>query len=156
MGLEKEVLEQKPDVVEILKRYRQQHAKDPGETAEDQRQQELNWQFHTIHLYRVKAAPGVVGVQDGVLSCSSCHKTTYPVLDRNYPIEVCAKCHNGYFDELGKKAWVNEGKPNCTSCHVQHYYDKYRWSDLLIDKSRGQRLQAMDDKAVESIIKPPK
>jgi formate-dependent nitrite reductase cytochrome c552 subunit len=78
------------------------------------------------------------------------------VLDRNYPIEVCAKCHNGYYDDQNKKAFVDEGKPNCTSCHVQHYYDKYRWGDLLVDKSRDERLKSIDDKAVESIVKPPK
>jgi hypothetical protein len=156
MGLDKEVLEQKPEVVQILNRYRTTHQKEPGQTDEDLRQQELNWQFHAIHLYRVKAAPGVVGVENGTLSCSSCHKTTYPNLDRNYPIEVCAKCHNGYYDEQTKELRVAKDKPNCTSCHVQHYFDKYRWSDLLIDKARDERLKSIDDKAVESIVKPSK
>ena len=178
MGLEKEVLELKPDVVTSLENYRRTSIKDAAATPESKRQQELNWQFHAIHMTRVKAplgvtgvvpavgprdgvgadvdkaALGVTGAQDGVLSCSSCHKTTYPNLDRNYPIEVCAKCHNGYYDESNKRQWVDDKKPNCTSCHVQHYYDKYRWGDLLVDQSKGQRGVAMDDKTVESIVKP--
>lgn len=151
MGLEPEVLKLKPDVVAILDRYKQTHSKNEPLT----RQQELNWQFHAIHMYRIKAVPGVEGIKDGVLSCSSCHKQTYPNLDRNTPILVCAKCHNGYFDALVKKQWVDEGKPNCTSCHVQHYDDKYRWGDLLVDDARKLRLESIDKdetKVIEQIL----
>ena len=155
MGLEPEVLKLKPDVIKTLARYQENNRSNTPIT----RQQELNWQFHYIHLERVKAAPGVEGVRDGVLSCSSCHKEVKSIdgvspapIDRNYPIEVCGKCHNGYYDALNKKQWVDEKRPNCTSCHVQHYDDKYRWGDLLVDKQRRQ--DAIDDKTVESIIKP--
>src|SRR6185369_14535076 len=32
-------------------------------------------QFHSLHLYRVKATNGITGIEDGSMSCKSCHKS---------------------------------------------------------------------------------
>jgi FHA domain-containing protein len=72
-------------------------------------------QFHALHDQRVKIAPGMKGNDEGRLSCSSCHNSFQPI-DRVTPRTTCAACH------------VNDGKPNCTSCHVQHILDARRWS----------------------------
>jgi hypothetical protein len=76
-------------------------------------------QFHALHDQRVKLAPGLKGNAEGRLSCSSCHNSFNP-LDRTTPRTTCAACH------------VKDGKPNCTSCHVQHILDKRRWSASML------------------------
>jgi len=76
-------------------------------------------QFHALHDQRVKLAPGLKGNAEGRLSCSSCHNSFNP-LDRITPRTTCAACH------------VKDGKPNCTSCHVQHILDKRRWSASML------------------------
>ena len=77
-------------------------------------------QFHALHDQRVKLAPGLKGNSEGRLSCSSCHASFEPVLDRTTPKTTCAACH------------VKDGKPNCTSCHVQHILDERRWSASML------------------------
>ena len=77
-------------------------------------------QFHALHDQRVKLAPGLKGNSEGRLSCSSCHESFEPVLDRTTPKTTCAACH------------VKDGKPNCTSCHVQHILDERRWSASML------------------------
>ena len=77
-------------------------------------------QFHALHDQRVKLAPGLKGNSEGRLSCSSCHSSFEPVLDRTTPKTTCAACH------------VKDGKPNCTSCHVQHILDERRWSASML------------------------
>ena len=77
-------------------------------------------QFHALHDQRVKLAPGLKGNSEGRLSCSSCHTSFEPVLDRTTPKTTCAACH------------VKDGKPNCTSCHVQHILDERRWSASML------------------------
>ncbi len=72
-------------------------------------------QFHALHDQEVKLAPDLKGNSEGRLSCSSCHQSFEP-LDRTTPKTTCAACH------------VKDGKPNCTSCHVQHILDESRWS----------------------------
>ena len=76
-------------------------------------------QFHALHDQRVKLVPGLKGNAEGRLSCSSCHNSFDP-LDRATPRTTCAACH------------VKDGKPNCTSCHVQHILDKRRWSASML------------------------
>ena len=76
-------------------------------------------QFHALHDQRVKLAPGLKGNSEGRLSCSSCHESFEP-LDRTTPKTTCAACH------------VKDGKPNCTSCHVQHILDERRWSASML------------------------
>jgi hypothetical protein len=70
-------------------------------------------QFHALHDQRVRLAPGLKGNAEGRLSCSSCHNSFEP-LDRTTPRTTCAACH------------VKDGKPNCTSCHVQHILDRHK------------------------------
>jgi pSer/pThr/pTyr-binding forkhead associated (FHA) protein len=77
-------------------------------------------QFHALHDQRVKLAAGLKGNSEGRLSCSSCHESFEPVLDRTTPKTTCAACH------------VKDGKPNCTSCHVQHILDERRWSASML------------------------
>ena len=76
-------------------------------------------QFHALHDQRVKLAPGLKGNSEGRLSCSSCH-TSFEPLDRTTPRTTCSACH------------VKDGKPNCTSCHVQHILDERRWSAAML------------------------
>ena len=68
-------------------------------------------QFHTLHDQRVEVVAGIKGNADGRLSCNSCHLTFDPI-DRTTPRTTCATCHS-----------TASGKPNCTSCHVQHIHD---------------------------------
>ena len=90
-------------------------------------------QFHTVHLYRVKAIGGIAGNKDGELSCSSCHKSFSPP-DLATPRTTCAKCHNGQPDPRAKRQVIASDKPNCTSCHVQHTRDKRHWNPNLLAK----------------------
>jgi FHA domain-containing protein len=71
-------------------------------------------QFHALHDQRVKVVAGIKGNAEGRLSCNSCHLTFDPI-DRTTPRTTCAACHS-----------TAAGKPNCTSCHVQHVYDRTR------------------------------
>ena len=85
----------------------------------DSDQKWRNNQFHALHDQRVRLAPGMKGNAEGRLSCSSCHNSLNPI-DRVTPRTTCATCH------------VKDGKPNCTSCHVQHILDKRRWSISML------------------------
>ena len=76
-------------------------------------------QFHALHDQRVRIAPGMKGNSEGKLSCSSCHNSFDPP-DRVTPRTTCANCH------------MIDGKPNCTSCHVQHLIDPRRWNASML------------------------
>ena len=65
-------------------------------------------QFHALHDQRVMVVAVIKGNAEGLLSCNSCHLTFDPI-DRTTPRTTCATCHS-----------TATGKPNCTSCHVQH------------------------------------
>ena len=69
--------------------------------------------FHALHDQRVKLVPGLKGNAEGRLSCSSCHNSFDPI-DRTTPNTTCASCH------------ATNGKPDCTSCHVQHVLSPQR------------------------------
>ena len=73
-------------------------------------------QFHALHDQRVKVVKGIVGNNEGRLSCNSCHKSFDPI-DRETPKTTCAACHS-----------KENGLPECTSCHVQHILDARRGS----------------------------
>jgi hypothetical protein len=134
-GLDEEALRLKPEVVET---------RQTGDTEKQWRSK----QFHAIHLLRVKVAPGVRDVRDGVLQCSSCHNGFAPI-DRETPRQTCSKCHNGYVDSRTSTIFVAAGQPNCTSCHVQHYYDLHRWGDLLTEPDK--RLKAIDKNYIDAV-----
>ena len=75
-------------------------------------------QFHALHDQRVKVVAGITGNKEGRLSCSSCHQTFEPAVDRVTPRTTCAACHS-----------TASGQANCTSCHVQHIHDtRKQWS----------------------------
>ena len=80
-------------------------------------------QFHALHDQRVEVVAGIKGNAEGRLSCNSCHASFDPI-DRETPKTTCATCHSSA-----------TGKPDCTSCHVQHIHDK-RERDLKPIKSR--------------------
>jgi hypothetical protein len=137
-GLDAEALKLKPEVA-VLRL--------PNDTERQWRSK----QFHAIHLYRVKTAPGIKDVRDGVLQCSSCHTGFGENLDRQTPRQTCSKCHNGYLDNRTGTLLVARDRPNCTSCHVQHYYDSYRWGDLLTEPERDKRRRAIDRNYAEAV-----
>ena len=68
-------------------------------------------QFHALHDQRVKVVAGIKGNAEGRLSCNSCHASFDPI-DREMPKTTCATCHS-----------TAGGRPDCTSCHVQHIHD---------------------------------
>jgi hypothetical protein len=54
-------------------------------------------QWHVLHTYaEIPPQPGAPAVgpsQDSKLTCSSCHKSVAPDVDRDTPRTTCAKCH---------------------------------------------------------------
>ena len=137
-GLSEEALKLKPEVAAMRL---------PGDTERQWRSK----QFHAIHYYRVKVAAGINGVQNGVLSCWSCHTSFEKKVDREMPRQTCSKCHNGYVDGRTGTLFVAAGKPNCTSCHVQHDYDTYRWGDLLTESAQEKRRQAIGKNFIDAV-----
>lgn len=91
-------------------------------------------QFHALHLYRVRAAPGMKGNEDGQLSCSSCHKALNPI-DRETPKTTCSACHNGSVQLRTKRVLIPADKPNCYSCHVEHVRDQRHWNPALLTRA---------------------
>ena len=88
-------------------------------------------QFHAFHNERVKLLAGMPGSSEGNLSCSSCHKSFDPI-DRETPRTTCGSCHNGRTAAETKRVMIAAGKPNCTSCHMQHIRDKRRWGTPML------------------------
>jgi pSer/pThr/pTyr-binding forkhead associated (FHA) protein len=137
-GLDEEELALKPEIVALLEK----NAVTPA------REQEWrNAQFHAIHLYGVRAAEGVEGVDDAggagqVLSCGSCHKSGYmgTSVDRTHPRTTCARCHNTrVFHEGPRSEGSGEAAPSCTSCHVQHVRDEHWASPLRVPRAEIKR-----------------
>ena len=92
-------------------------------------------EFHTLHMYRVKAPAGFASNSDGEMSCSSCHKSFSPI-DRATPVSTCASCHNG--DRGGKfEKVLSSDQPNCISCHVQHTKGRREWGASLLAGSEA-------------------
>jgi hypothetical protein len=95
-------------------------------------------QFHSLHVQRVRVAPGMIGNAEGELSCSSCHKTFNPI-DRQTPRTTCGKCHNGSTEPGTNRIVIAQDKPNCNSCHVQHVKDKRQWGLPLLASGVGAK-----------------
>jgi hypothetical protein len=136
-GLDEEALRLKPEVAATW-------------SPEYDKQTWMKVQFHAIHLARVKVAGGITGDKDGSLSCSSCHQRFAGKFDRDTPRQTCAKCHNGY-PQGAEKSFVNADRPNCVSCHVQHYYDAYRWGDLLTQSAKEKRQAGIDNNYLDAV-----
>ena len=88
-------------------------------------------QFHSLHVQRVRVAPGMTGNAEGQLSCSSCHKTFNPI-DRQTPRTTCGQCHNGSTEPGTNRMIIAQDKANCISCHVQHVKDRRKWGASLL------------------------
>jgi hypothetical protein len=86
-----------------------------------------------LHLYRVRTREvGLEGNADGEASCSTCHKSFEPI-DRTTPVTTCGRCHNGgQVAGPDKNKLLEEGAPNCTSCHIQHVKQPRHWNSTLI------------------------
>jgi pSer/pThr/pTyr-binding forkhead associated (FHA) protein len=135
-GLSREEWEQKPeDLRRSAARLAEGLRRAPnagGREAEDVRR---SAEFHTVHLYRVKAPEGFFADKNGDMSCSSCHQSLSP-LDRATPRTTCAACHDG--DPGGKfEALLGADKPNCISCHVQHTKARREWGASLLSAQRN-------------------
>jgi FHA domain len=93
----------------------------------DDEQKWMSKQFHAIHSERVRVVPGIQGNALGQLSCSSCHRSFAPIIDRDTPRTTCGTCHNGLIQSETNRVLIANNQPNCTSCHVQHIRDKRSW-----------------------------
>ncbi len=129
-GLDADELAEKPNLVAV---------RQPTDTERQWR----SMQFHALHIHRVRATSGMIGIEQvgagpdapKVVSCLSCHHTYKPI-DRQFPRETCSECHSGLTDPSGRT--LVAGVPNCISCHVQHVKDKRHWKqDLLVDWVRS-------------------
>jgi hypothetical protein len=129
-GLKPERAALSPDVVQF---------KGAGDNEQVQQVKE----FHAVHLYRLTPAPGMRTDSSGQMSCSSCHKSFDPI-DRETPRQTCARCHNGYTDQRTSQVLISSDRPNCVSCHVQHYYDKNRWREFLTSSTEARRAAEID------------
>lgn len=123
-GLSDEEWSQKPAEVK--------QALDRWPTTDDN--QKRSAQFHIIHLHRVRVAGGLVGNEAGEMSCSTCHQSFAPSIDRTTPRTTCATCHNGDGGShaRGGTPVIAAGAANCTSCHVQHVKSRRTWGNSLL------------------------
>ncbi|MEO7539587.1 MAG: FHA domain-containing protein [Pyrinomonadaceae bacterium] len=112
-------------------------------TGDKDEQARLSRQFHTIHVYRLKAPEGVKGDSRGLVSCSSCHKSFDPI-DRTTPRETCAACHTTPAGTETRDARFGSSPANCISCHVQHPYSAGRWKEFLTDDALNRRNAAVE------------
>src|SRR5207247_293669 len=117
-GLTPEELAEKPEVDAALKQSR---------LRPDQEQERRSMEFHSIHLYRVKAVLGINRVNanqmlDTQMSCSSCHKSGFSGanIDREFPRLTCPRCHETHSTDNAGGSLLASGRLNCPSCHVQH------------------------------------
>jgi pSer/pThr/pTyr-binding forkhead associated (FHA) protein len=98
--------------------------------------QKRSAQFHIVHLHRVRVAEGLSGNEAGEVSCSTCHKSFAPTIDRATPLTTCASCHSGTAsrDVRGNTTQIAAAgnTANCTSCHVQHVKSTRRWGTSLL------------------------
>ncbi|HEY1404645.1 MAG TPA: FHA domain-containing protein, partial [Pyrinomonadaceae bacterium] len=122
-GVDEEAWQQKPDELKQL-------VANWPVAAEDEAGRR-SAQFHALHLYRVRTTGALAGVE-GVVSCSTCHKSYGATLDRETPRTTCAACHSGKTDAQTGRALLASDTANCTSCHVQHVRDKRHWNPSLL------------------------
>lgn len=117
-------------------------------TGDKDEQAKLSRQFHTVHVYRLKAPEGVKSDKRGLLSCSSCHTSFGENVDRVAPRETCAVCHTTA-DAANRDARFGSSSVNCISCHVQHPYSGNRWSEFMTDDAINRRKEAVANKIKE-------
>ena len=117
-------------------------------TGDPDDQSKLSRQFHTIHVARLKAPPGVVGDSRGLVTCSSCHASFDPV-DRVKPRATCIACHSSSTDSASHDTRFAEGSINCISCHVQHPFSTRRWNEFLTADAAQRRYDAVVGKIKE-------
>ena len=116
-------------------------------TGDKDEQTKLSRQFHTVHLYRLKAPAGIKGDKRGLITCSSCHETFgADNLDRETPRQTCAVCHTTSDGGNRDTRFGYSSSSNCISCHVQHPYSGGRWSEFLTDDALDRRKTAVTDK----------
>jgi FHA domain len=108
----------------------------------------LNKQFHALHWNRIKAAPGMVADEQGLVSCASCHNSLDPV-DRITPKQTCVLCHSGSVDQQTGEQLMPGDRPNCITCHPMHYLNKNRWRQYLTDAALAVRDAAVDARVKE-------
>ena len=111
-------------------------------TGDPDEQSKLSRQFHTIHVARLTAPPGVAGDSRGLVTCSSCHRSFDPV-DRVTPRETCAACHTSSEASASRDPRFTAGSVNCISCHVQHPFSTGRWSEFLTEDAMERRRSAV-------------
>ncbi len=107
-------------------------------TGDKDGQARLSRHFHTIHVARLKAPPGVKGDSHGLVSCSSCHNSFDPV-DRVTPEQTCAVCHTARADAAVRDELFSPAAANCLSCHIQHPYSAGRWNEFLTADALNRR-----------------
>lgn len=117
-------------------------------TGDKDEQAKLSRQFHTVHVYRLKAPEGIKGDKRGLMSCSSCHERLTPV-DTEKPRETCAVCHTTPANAPGRDTRFGASSINCISCHVQHPYSTDRWSEFMTDDAITRRKEAVANKIKE-------
>jgi len=117
-------------------------------TGDPDEQAKLSRQFHTVHVGRLKAPPGVTGDSRGLVTCSSCHQTFDPV-DRVTPRATCASCHTSSVNSSASDPRFAPDSVNCISCHVQHPFNTRRWSEFLTEGAARRRHDAVVGKIRE-------
>jgi len=117
-------------------------------TGDTDEQSKLSRQFHTIHVARLKAPPGIVGDFRGLVTCSSCHASFDPI-DRVKPRATCVACHSSSADSASRDTRFIAGSVNCISCHVQHPFSTRRWSEFLTSDAAQRRHDAVVGKIRE-------
>ncbi len=120
-------------------------------TGDKDEEAKLSRQFHTVHLYRLRAPDGIKGDKRGLITCSSCHETFgQNNVDRTTPRQTCAVCHTTPANSSDRdKLFGNMSSANCISCHVQHPYSGGRWSEFMTDDALNRRKEAVGNKIKE-------
>lgn len=135
-GLSREEWEQKPEELkQSAAKLADSLRRAPNAGGRDAEDVRRSAEFHTVHIFRVKAPQGFPANSDGEMSCSSCHQAFAPI-DRQTPRTTCNACHNG--DRGGKfEKILGPDKPNCISCHVQHTKARREWGASLLTQQRN-------------------
>ena len=135
-GLSRDEWEQKPeDLKQSAAKLADALRRAPNAGGRDAEDVRRSAEFHTVHIYRVKAPEGFESNKEGEMSCQSCHQGFAPI-DRATPRTTCNTCHNG--DRGGKfEQLLGADKPNCISCHVQHTKARREWGASLLTTQRN-------------------
>jgi hypothetical protein len=135
-GLSRDEWEQKPeDLKQSAAKLADGLRRVPNAGGRDSEDVRRSAEFHTVHIYRVKAPKGFESNKEGEMSCQSCHQGFAPI-DRATPRTTCNTCHNG--DRGGKfEQLLGADKPNCISCHVQHTKARREWGASLLTSQRN-------------------